>query len=117
MNFLDKINYALLNAMQTSSTLAAGDEGLAKLETAIRTALNSVISVMYAVGVVILGKRLIQSIILSKKSEDPDEEVAKYKKEISNTVIALIIITVVYVGLEVLSNTVILAWIKSIFDK
>lgn len=110
MNIIDKLNYLAISIMGAS-------EGVERLATILQAALTTVINVLYGVGMLILGKKLITAIIFSKKSENPDEEMARYKKEISNTIIAMIIITVVDVGLTVIFNTILRPWIESLFGK
>jgi len=112
MKLIDKINLILL-----TTTPLGSSEGVERLASILQTALTTIINVLYGVGMLILGKKLITSIIFSKKSDNPDDEIARYKKEISNTIIAMVIITVVDVGLTVIFNTILRPWIESLFGK
>lgn len=119
MNLLDKITLAVINApMVIKAPVTAGsDDKINDLVNTITGALTGVISGLYAIGILILGYRLIKDIVLSKKEDNPEEEVAKYKKRISNTIIAMVIITVVEVGLTVGFFTFIKDWITNILQK
>lgn len=110
---MNKLNQIILSTMP----LGGSTEGLDQLASTIKIALTSVISVLYGVGMLILAYRLISSIIFSKNADNPEEDVAMYKKRIKNAIIAMIIITVVEVGFVSIFQTVLEPWIKSLFGK